>query len=217
MKSSSFWALYKRVQEEERAVSGAPGAPGHPDVPQALMHVRLVVSDHLVVHPLGRHVSEAAAIKAKAPFSFRDGEMIRDLLETAGFRIWRHEAIVLQRNFGALRDQVMAPFEIPIGGILGAAVLALAVSRVFLAVSKNGAVIAAGVIAVIIFGLGILYAAKPKMNKNVMAGLVLATGLLVVGGGIVAAVQGEREIEHHGDHHGEEHGEDHSDEGEHSE
>lgn len=113
----------------------------------------------------------------------------------------------------ALRDQVMAPFEIPVGGALGVAVMALAASRIFLTVSKDGAVAAAGVISVIIFGLGILYAAKPKMNKNVMAGLVLATGLLVVGGGIVAAVQGEREIEHHG----EDNGEEQSEEGEHSE
>lgn len=113
----------------------------------------------------------------------------------------------------ALRDQVMAPFEIPIGGIIGAALLALAVSRVFLAVSKNGAVIAAGVIAVIIFGLGILYAARPKMSKNVVAGLVLATGVAILAGGVIAAVQGERDFEHHG----EEHGEDHSEEGAHSE
>ena len=54
------------------------------------------------------------------------------------------------------------------------------------------------------------------MNKNVLAGLVLATGVAVVAGGIVAAVDGEREFEKHGEH-GEEHGEDHSEEGEASE
>ena len=79
-----------------------------------------------------------------------------------------------------------------------------------------GGVFWAGAIATVIFGLGILYAAKPKMNKNVLAGLVLATGAAVVAGGIVAAVDGEREFEKHGEH-GEEHGEDHSEEGEASE
>ena len=72
-----------------------------------------------------------------------------------------------------------------------------------------------------IFGLGILYAARPKMNKNVIAGLVLAVGVAVIAGGIVTAVDGQRDFEHHsehhGDDHGEEHGEDHSEEGEASE
>ena len=115
-----------------------------------------------------------------------------------------------------LRDRIMAPIEIPVAGLAIVSVMVLAASRIFLNVSKNGAVFWAGAIAIIIFGLGILYAAKPKMNKNVLAGLVLATGVAVIAGGIVAAVDGEREFEHHGEH-GEDHGEDHSEEGEASE
>ena len=116
----------------------------------------------------------------------------------------------------ALRDRVMSPVEIPVGGVLLVAGMALAASRIFLNVSKNGAVFWAGAIAVTVFGLGILYAAKPKMNKNVLAGLVLATSVAVLAGGIVTAVDGEREFEKHGEH-GEEHGEDHSEKGEASE
>ena len=59
----------------------------------------------------------------------------------------------------------------------------------------------AGLIATVIFGLGILYAAKPKMNRNVIAGLVLSTGLAVIAGGIVAGIDGEREFHHHEPHH----------------
>lgn len=121
----------------------------------------------------------------------------------------------------ALRDRIMAPFEIPVAGALGVAVMALAASRIFLNATKLGAVVWAGLIAVTIFGLGILYAARPKMNKNVIAGLVLAVGVAVIAGGIVTAVDGQRDFEHHsehhGDDHGEEHGEDHSEEGEASE
>jgi membrane protein DedA with SNARE-associated domain len=95
--------------------------------------------------------------------------------------------------------------------------MALAASRIFLNATKLGAVVWAGLIAVTIFGLGILYAARPKMNKNVIAGLVLAVGVAVIAGGIVTAVDGQRDFEHHGDDHGEEHGEDHSEEGEASE
>ena len=121
----------------------------------------------------------------------------------------------------ALRDRIMAPFEIPVAGALRVAVMALAASRIFLNATKLGAVVWAGLIAVTIFGLGILYAARPKMNKNVIAGLVLAVGVAVIAGGIVTAVDGQRDFEHHsehhGDDHGEEHGEDHSEEGEASE
>ena len=110
-----------------------------------------------------------------------------------------------------LRSRIMAPIEIPVKGFLIVAAVALATSRIFLNASKLGSVVWAGVIATVIFGLGILYVAKPKLNRNVMAGLVLATGIAVLGGGIVAAVDGEREFHVHGEDHGEEHGEDHSD------
>lgn len=110
-----------------------------------------------------------------------------------------------------LRSRIMAPIEIPVKGFLIVATLAFATSRIFLNASKLGSVVWAGVIASVIFGIGILYAAKPKMNRNVLAGLVLATGIAVLGGGIVAAVDGEREFHLHGEDHGdEEHGEDHS-------
>lgn len=101
----------------------------------------------------------------------------------------------------ALRNRIMAPFEIPVAGALGAAVIVVAGSRIFLNASKNGAVFWAGLIATVIFGLGILYASKPKMNRNVIAGLVLVTGLAVIAGGIVAGIDGEREFHHHEPHH----------------
>lgn len=100
----------------------------------------------------------------------------------------------------ALRDRVMAPFEIPMAGAMTVAVIVLAGSRIFLNSSRNGAVLWAGVIATAIFGLGILYAAKPKMSRNVIAGLVLACGLAVIAGGIIAGVDGEREFHPHAPH-----------------
>lgn len=57
---------------------------------------------------LADHVGEAASIKAKAPFSFRDGDLIAGLLETAGFSIQAHQIIVLERRFENLSEQIMA-------------------------------------------------------------------------------------------------------------
>ena len=116
----------------------------------------------------------------------------------------------------ALRDRVMAPFEIPVAGVLAVGVVVLAGSRIFLNASKNGAVFWAAMISIAIFGIGVLYAAKPKMNRNIIAGLVLTCGLAVIAGGIVAGVDGEREFHHHVPH-GDDHGDDSHAEDDHSE
>ncbi|PSL20087.1 class I SAM-dependent methyltransferase [Shimia abyssi] len=61
---------------------------------------------------LNDQVGEAASNKAKAPFSFRDEKVIRDLLEGAGFTIEARQNIVLERRFDNLFEQIMAlPIE----------------------------------------------------------------------------------------------------------
>ncbi|MDG1411207.1 MAG: hypothetical protein P8L46_03030 [Acidimicrobiales bacterium] len=107
-----------------------------------------------------------------------------------------------------LRRQVMSPFEIPVAGAGTVGIIVLAASRILLNASPNGAVIWAGVIAIMIFGTGALYASKPKLNKNIIAGLALVGACAVLAGGIVAAVDGEREFHpHHADDPAEEHSE----------
>ncbi|WP_164660416.1 class I SAM-dependent methyltransferase [Tropicibacter sp. Alg240-R139] len=61
---------------------------------------------------LEHHISTQAAKKARAPFSYRDGEAIRLLLEETGFTVKRHETIDLQREFDELGEQILAlPIE----------------------------------------------------------------------------------------------------------
>lgn len=57
---------------------------------------------------LDRHVGADTAEKARAPFSFRDGDLIQSLLQQAGFTIKTHDAIVLQRRFEDLAAQILA-------------------------------------------------------------------------------------------------------------
>jgi hypothetical protein len=98
----------------------------------------------------------------------------------------------------ALRNRIMAPIEIPAAGTAVVALGVLAVSRIFLNTSKLGAVVVAGVVAVLILGLGVLAASGRSLNRNIITGLALVTGVAVLGGGVWAAVDGEREFEHHG-------------------
>jgi len=103
-----------------------------------------------------------------------------------------------------IRNRIMFPLEVPIAGALIVAVVILGYSRVFLAVSKLGAVWIALGIAAVIFGVGAVLAARPRIRTDLVAGLLAATAVLTIGAGIFAAVAGEREFEEHGGE--EEHG-----------
>ncbi|WP_170791670.1 class I SAM-dependent methyltransferase [Ruegeria lacuscaerulensis] len=100
-----------------------------PDKPAALTEVHRILRDQgqlfltcwravspfngALADALERHVGPDAATKAKAPFSFRDGDLISNLLTDAGFQISRQDALVLERRFEDLRAQIMAlPIEV---------------------------------------------------------------------------------------------------------
>ncbi|MEM7140208.1 MAG: hypothetical protein AAF548_04185 [Actinomycetota bacterium] len=103
----------------------------------------------------------------------------------------------------ALRNRIMAPIEIPALGAAIVAVGVLATSRILLNVSKLGAVWVAGIVSVIILAIGWMAASEVKINKNLISGLAVVVGVGVLGGGVWAAVDGEREFEehHHEEHH----------------
>ncbi len=98
-----------------------------------------------------------------------------------------------------LRDRIMRPIEIPVLAFGGVAVIVLAVSRILLTSSKLGAVIVATVVAALVFGVAVLLSARPKINKNVATAAVLIGAVGVLTAGIVSAVNGERDFEHHGE------------------
>lgn len=104
-----------------------------------------------------------------------------------------------------IRSRMLSPFEVPILALLGIAVVVLGLSRVFLTVSKTGSVVLAVIAAAFVFGAAVA-SAKLKLSRSVVSGLVAFGAVAVLAGGIIGAVNGEREFPH---------GEDgeHSDEG----
>ncbi len=108
----------------------------------------------------------------------------------------------------ALRNRVMAPFEIPIAGAGLIGVMVLAISRILLNASPNGAVFFASALAVVILALGTLYAAKPDLNKKIIPSLVLVAVAAVLVGGVLAAIDGERQFHPHDVHQTDSHSED---------
>lgn len=110
---------------------------------------------------------------------------------------WADRATGDEATNAALRHQIMNPFEVPLLGLLGAGVIVLSVSRIFLASSEIGAVVVGAVVAVLILGIGVLVTQAPNMSKNLMTSLVGLLAVAVLAGGIWGAVAGTREIEHH--------------------
>ncbi|MCH7788131.1 MAG: hypothetical protein IH940_01695 [Acidobacteria bacterium] len=98
-----------------------------------------------------------------------------------------------------LRDSVMRPIELPALALGAVALMVASVSRVFLASSANGAVLAATILALVIIGIAVLFATKPKVSKNVATAVVLIVAFGVLVTGTIAAVVGERDFEHSSD------------------
>ena len=97
-----------------------------------------------------------------------------------------------------LRNRIMHPFEIPLGGFAFVAIVFVGISRVLLAVSKTNSVIIGGIVAVLIFAACVAVAVRPPLRRNVLAIIVVLFAIGIIGAGIASAVVGEREFEQHG-------------------
>jgi hypothetical protein len=96
-----------------------------------------------------------------------------------------------------IRDQLMRPFEVPIGAALVILVVVLSFSRIFLTLEARTTSITALVLGSIVLGVGFFIAYRPQLPKDVIAGLVVLGALVVIGAGIAAAAAGPRDFEHH--------------------
>ena len=118
-------------------------------------------------------------------------------------RAWADRATGDPAVNDAIRNRFMYPVEIPGLAVLGIGGMVLAVSRILLALPKIGSYLVFGLVPAIVLGLGYLVIAKPKLSQSAIAAMLLVGGIAILGGGVAAAVAGERE---HGGEHEEEHG-----------
>jgi hypothetical protein len=95
------------------------------------------------------------------------------------------------------------PFALPILATLLIAVVAISISRILLASTKNGAVAVAGVVAVVFLLGGIIAAVRPRTSRAQFWTVAVVGLLAVIGLGVAGVVRGETEIKHHGDEKGE--------------
>ena len=98
-----------------------------------------------------------------------------------------------------LRNRIMAPIEIPVIGALAVGVIVLAASRILLTVSQLEAVAVAGVVSALILGGAWVYVSRPGLGRRLVRILGTVGALLLLMGGVLAAVAGERDFHHHTD------------------
>jgi len=95
-----------------------------------------------------------------------------------------------------IRNRVLGPIEVPMLAMLGVGAIVIGLSRVLLAVSEVGSTVVASLAAALIFGSAIAMA-KSNAPRAIISGVVAIGAVGVLAGGIVGAIVGEREIEHH--------------------
>jgi hypothetical protein len=117
-------------------------------------------------------------------------------------RSWAERATGDDEVNSELYHRFIEPFRIPVLSIVGIGVVAIGLSRVLLAVSEVGAVVVFTVVGTFFLFGAILLAARPAVTKNVITIVLFVGALVVIGAGIVAAVQGERSFEHEEEHEG---------------
>jgi plastocyanin len=99
--------------------------------------------------------------------------------------------------------RLLVPVALPVATFLLAATIAVSLSRILLAVSKNGAVLIALVAALAILGACAWVAARPRVTSSAILALVALAVVSTAGAGITGVAAGEREFHHAGGEHGE--------------
>jgi hypothetical protein len=101
-----------------------------------------------------------------------------------------------------IRNRLMNPIEFPVAGVLAVGLVVISFSRVFLALSANGAVWVATVASGLILLFGALVATRPQISANVIVGVALLAAVVVIGLGVAGGVAGERDFhsESEGEH-----------------
>ncbi|MDH3292988.1 MAG: hypothetical protein OER95_01545 [Acidimicrobiia bacterium] len=99
-----------------------------------------------------------------------------------------------------IRRRILAPFEVPMLGLLAIAVVVIGLSRILLAVSEAGSVVIATITAAFIF-LSAILITKSRAPRAIISAIVTFGAVAVLAGGIVGAVIGERDFHHGGGGH----------------
>lgn len=93
-----------------------------------------------------------------------------------------------------IRARIANPLEMPVLGVIGAAVIVYFGSRVMLALTKEGTVVVFSVVAALLLFVAFVLAARPRVSTGTMLGVGGLAVVVLVAGGAVAGLSGERDM-----------------------
>jgi hypothetical protein len=96
-----------------------------------------------------------------------------------------------------LRGRLMHPLEFPVAGLLCGGLIVFGFSRVMVALSKNGAIVAFAVIGLLVISIAGLLGTRPELSRKVLGGVLSVSAVALLAGGIAGIGEGERRFEEH--------------------
>ena len=111
---------------------------------------------------------------------------------------WAERASAEIGHNAEVRARMLHPAEMPAGAAIGLGVVIYAFSRVMLGLpSKTSTIVAFSVVATIVLAIGSFIGSKRSISAPAMTGGFAIAAVVLVSGGAVAGLNGEREIEEH--------------------
>lgn len=111
-------------------------------------------------------------------------------------RAWAERATGDPEVNKEIYQRFIEPLRVPVLSVIAVAVVVVGFSRVLLALSVTGAVVAFGVVGAFFLLAAGLVAARPAITKNALTILLFIGAIVVIAVGLAAAVVGERDFHH---------------------
>jgi plastocyanin len=116
-------------------------------------------------------------------------------------QVWREHPSWTPRLGFRMGERVLVPGLLPVIALLTTAVIAISISRVLLAVSKDGSVVVAMVAALVILTACAMVAYRPRLGPGTLLGLIAVAAVFAGSAGVWGAAAGERTFHpEHPDH-----------------
>jgi hypothetical protein len=96
-----------------------------------------------------------------------------------------------------VRIRTLGPLEFPLFGAIAVGILVYAFSRMMLYFTQANTVIFFAVVAGILLIIGFVVAFRPSVRSGAIGGILAVAAVAIIAGGVVTAVDGQREIHEH--------------------
>jgi plastocyanin len=116
-------------------------------------------------------------------------------------QVWREHPSFTPRLGARMGERVLVPGLLPVVALLTTALIAISISRILLAVSKDGSIAVAGVAALVILLTCAVVAYRPHIGPGAMLALIAVAAVFAGTAGVVGAAAGEREFHPEHDEH----------------